>query len=73
MVGLNRGVDNFSQCPAHLLKAYRTLSYRVTKALLSPVLDAVADTISEVVRESVKDGVRTALSPSELLFGRRKN
>jgi hypothetical protein len=55
VVVLNRGTDSFSECSAHLFEAYRTLIYRVTKAILSPVMDAVADTITDAVRESIAD------------------
>jgi hypothetical protein len=57
-------------------RAYFDSVYRITKAILEPVVAATSDVIKESVAEAVKEGVREAFTPTEfigdLIFGRAR-
>lgn len=57
-------------------RAYYDSTYRVTKAILEPVVAAISDVLRESVSEALKDGIRDAVTSTDfigdLIFGRRR-
>jgi ABC-type transporter lipoprotein component MlaA len=58
-----------------LEKAYYGAAYRVTKAILSPVVDAISDSVSEATQRGVHEALQN-LSPAanlwDLFIGKKK-
>jgi hypothetical protein len=66
----------FDNIAHQIQRAYSDSVYRITKAVLAPVVAAIRDVLTEAVTEAFQQGIRDALSPTELigefLFGRRR-
>lgn len=75
MIELKVAGDHLNELGIRLHRAYFDAVYRVTRAILEPVVAATSEAIQESFTSALREGIKEALDPAELVgyfLGRKK-